>query len=469
MKIVIMGAGNVGVRIARQLIDENKNVVLIERDAEKVKLAMNSLDCMVIHGEANAPETLVEAGIEDADFFIGVTESDELNMIACGMVSSEFSVPYKIARVRNIDYSQLKISNDSFLGIDYVVNPEIEAARAIVRSVRHGATSDIMYFQDSSYEMRTIMAAEESFFVGRTVKEIKDSIGLDFIVAVVLRDQDYIIPSGRTVIMKGDTLYLISDPDTMESIFTWAGKRRVDLKKIIIVGGGRIGRYVADDLLEKEPTPDSLFAKLTKSILPRKQKRSIVIIDSDLEVCRNLAEKYPEALIINADVSEEGFLEDGELSHYDLLIAATGNQELNLVTSLYAKSIGIGRTLALVQKNNFLHIASHLNVDTTISLNNSMVNSVLKYIRRGNVKNVHAISGGKLEIIEVSCEEGCSFVGKKISELKLPGETLIIFISHDKENIIPHGQYTIDYGDHIVLITRKESIKKLDKLLDDRI
>lgn len=469
MKIIIMGAGNVGVRIARQLIDENKNVVLIDRDAEKVKLAMNSLDCMVIHGEANSRETLLEAGIEDADFFIGVTESDELNMIACGMVSSEFSVPYKIARVRNIDYSQSKISNESFLGIDYVINPEIEAARAIVRSVRHGATSDIMYFQDSSYEMRTIMAAEESYFVGRTVKDIKEAIGLDFIVAVILRDQDYIIPSGRTVVMKNDTLYLISDPETLESIFSWAGKERVELKHIIIVGGGRIGRYVATDLLEKEALPESIFTKLTKSILHRKQKHKIVMIDSDYEVCQNLSEKFPEVLVIHGDVSEEGFLEDGELTNYDLLIAATGNQELNLITSLYAKSIGIERTLALVQKNNFLHIAAHLNVDTTISLNNSMVNSVLKYIRRGNVKNVHAISGGKLEIIEVSCEEGCDFVGKKIADLKLPGDTLIIFISHDDVNIIPHGQYTIDYGDHIVLITTKEAIKKLDRLLDNRL
>ena len=170
MKIIIMGAGNVGIQIARQLIDENKDVVLIDRDSEKIKLAMNTLDCMVIHGEANNPETLLSAGIQDADFFIAVTESDELNMIACGMVSSEFSVPFKIARVRNIDYSYSKISETPFLGIDYVVNPEIETARAIIRSVEHGATSDIMYFQDSSYQMRTIVATGEYSFAGNRMK-----------------------------------------------------------------------------------------------------------------------------------------------------------------------------------------------------------------------------------------------------------------------------------------------------------
>ncbi len=470
MKIIIMGAGNVGIQIARQLIDENKDVVLIDRDSEKVKLAMNTLDCMVIHGEANNPETLLSAGIQDANFFIAVTESDELNMIACGMVSSEFSVPFKIARVRNIDYSYSKISETPFLGIDYVVNPEIETARAIIRSVEHGATSDIMYFQDSSYQMRTIKATGEYSFAGKTVKEIKQTLELDFIIAVILRESDYLIPSGSTVIEQRDTLYLIGNPDTLEAIFTWAGKQRVDLKKIIIVGGGRIGRHVADKLMDGfTGIKERMIRKLLKRLLPSRQKRTVVIIDSDYAVCKNLSEKFPDALVIHGDISEEGILEDGELLNYDLLIAVTGNQELNLITSLYAKSLGINRTVVLVSKNNFLHIAANLNVDTTISLNNSVVNSVLKYVRRGNVKNVHAISGGKLEIIEISCEEGCAFVGKKISELKLPKDTLIMFITHDNENIIPYGGYTIAFGDHIVLITKKESIKKLDKLFDQRV
>ena len=201
---------------------------------------------------------------------------------------------------------------------------------------------------------------------------------------------------------------------------------------------------------------------------PRAARR-LVIIEKDYETCKELAEKFPEALVINDDISNEGVLEDGDLMKYDLLIAATKNQELNLVTSLYAKTLGIGRAIALVNKNNYLKIASNLEIDTTISLNNTMVNTVLKFVRRGNIKNVHAISGGKLEIIEVSCDEGCTFVGKKIKDLKLPHDTLIIFISNGRDNIIPHGDYAIQYGDHIILITRKESIKKLDKMFDQRI
>ncbi len=470
MKIVIVGAGNIGIQIARQLIEENKDVVLIDRDPEKIKFAQNSLDCMVVNGEANARQTLEGAGIGDADFFISVTDSDELNMIACGLVSSEFKVPYKIARVRNIDYSDSRISDKPFLGIDYVINPEIEAARAITRSVEHGATSDIMYFEDSSYQMRTILAAPTSFFAEKTVKDIKESIGLDFIIAVVLRDNDYIIPSGNTVIQSGDTLYIIGEQENLEAIFSWAGKQRVDLKRVIVVGGGRMGSYVARNLLNKSTLGGKpSVSKLFRNMFTPRVARRLVIIEKDYETCKELAEKFPEALVINDDISNEGVLEDGDLMKYDLLIAVTKNQELNLVTSLYAKTLGIGRTVALVNKNNYLKVASNLEIDTTISLNNTMVNTVLKFVRRGNIKNVHAISGGKLEIIEVSCDEGCTLVGKKIKDLKLPYDTLIIFISNGRDNIIPHGDYSIQYGDHIILITRKESIKKLDKMFDQRI
>lgn len=458
-----------GFQIARQLIAEHRNVVLIERDSERVKVASNQLDCMVVSGEANNREVLRNAGIEDAEFFISVTESDELNMIACAMVESEFNVPNKIARVRNIDYSDSRIADRSFLGIDYVVNPEIEAAKAILRSVEQGATSDIMYFENSSFQMRTISITESSPIVGQSVQEIKSRIDREFIIAVVVRENNYIIPSGTTVINKGDTLYLIATQEDLEQIFNWAGKRRTEIKRVLIIGGGRIGSYVASNLLGKQGKErKSMLGKLFAPLLQPRFKRSITIFEKDYHKAQNLAEQFPEVSIVHGDISEEGLLEDGNYSDYDLFIAATDNQELNLVTSLYAKSLGIQRSVALVTNKNFLHMASSLMVDTTISLNNSMVNTILKFIRRGNIRNVHTISGGKLEIIEVSCETDCPFVGRRIRDLKLPPNTLILFISQAENNQIPFGDYLIEYGDHIVFIAHQDSIKKLDRLLESR-
>jgi len=169
MKKIIVGAGNVGLQLARKLVGEKHDVVLIERSIEKVRQAAGSLDCMVIHGEVNNREVLKQASINEADFFISVTDSDELNMIACGMVASEYQVPYKIARVRNFEYTTSTIAQKPFLGIDYVVNPEVEAARAVLRSVEHGAISDIINFEGTTFQMRTMVIGEYSRFRDRRI------------------------------------------------------------------------------------------------------------------------------------------------------------------------------------------------------------------------------------------------------------------------------------------------------------
>jgi trk system potassium uptake protein len=469
MKVVIAGAGNVGLQIAKQLIDENKNVVLIDQNPDRSRIAANNLDCMVITGEANNRDVLMQAGIATADFFIAVTKFDELNMITCLLVKSEFTLPSTIARVRSTNYTSSKISDQPSLGIDYIVDPDLEAARTIIRSVEHGATSDVMFFEDSSFQMRTLAASANSFFTGRSLKDVKQSINLEFIIAVILRDQDYIIPSGSTVVEQGDTLYIIGDTETLEAIFSWDGKHRVNLKRIVVVGGGRIGREVIRELLNKRTTESSsILRKIFKPLQDKINKRNIVVIEKDYRKCKMLSDQFPEALVVHTDISEEEPLEEEDYSRYDLIIAVTENQELNLITSLYAKSLGITRTVALVNKINFMRMASHLNVDTTVSLNNTMVNTILKFIRRGNIKNIHAISGGNLEIIEISCEAGCALVGKAIKDLKLPPYTLILFISHGDENLIPRGEYTIQFGDHIVFITRKESIRKLERVIEYR-
>lgn len=462
MKKIIVGAGNVGLQLAKKLIDEKHDVVIIERNIDKVRQASGNLDCMVVHGEANSKETLREASIQEADFFISVTESDELNMIACGMVASEFNVPFKIARVRNFEYTSSSIAQKPFLGIDYIVNPEVEAARAILRSVEHGATSDIINFEGTSFQMRTMVINEYSRFRDRRLEEVKQEVQYDFIVAVIVRENGYIIPQGDTVIRERDTLYLIGTKEHLQTAFETEGKPREDLKRIVIVGGGRIGSYVTRHLI-KSGDKESFISRMLESFIPR-QKRNIVIIEGDYERSKQLAEEFPQALVLYGDVSDEGILEENNLSDYDLLISATGNQELNLVTSMYGKSIGIKRSIALVNKNDFLKMASKLNIDTTISMNNAVVNSILKLVRRGTVHSIHAVSGGNLEVIELSVEPGSRVENKLIKDIKLPYHSLLLFISRGDDNYLPHGNDMLLPNDTIVLITRKENINKLDQL-----
>src|SRR6056297_723274 len=462
MKKIIVGAGNVGLQLAKKLVDEKHDVVLIDRSIDKVRQAASTLDCMVIHGEANNREILKQASINEADFFISVTESDEFNMIACGMVASGYKVPYKIARVRNFDYTSSFITQKPFLGIDYLVNPEVEAAKAVLRSVEHGATSDIINFEGTTFQMRTMVINEKSRFRDRRVEDIKREVQYDFIIAVIVRENGYIIPQGDTVVRDRDTLYLIGTKDHLETAFQTEGKLREEMKKVVIVGGGRIGSYVARHLVghnEKE----SFISRMLDSFVPH-QKRHVVIIERDYDRSKQLAEEFPRTLVLYSDVSDEGILEENGLSDYDLLISATGNQELNLVTSMYAKGIGIKRSIALVNKNDFLKMASKLNVDTTISMNNAVVNSILKLIRKGKVHSIHAVSGGNLEVIELSVEEGSKVAEKQIKDIKLPYHSLLLFISRGDENYLPHGGDVLYPNDTIVLITRKENLPRLDQL-----
>lgn len=462
MKKIIVGAGNVGLQLAKKLIAEKHDVVIIERSIEKVRQASGTLDCLVVHGEANNREVLKEASIQDADFFISVTESDEFNMIACGMVAGEYDVPFKIARVRNFEYTSSTLAQKPFFGIDYMVNPEIEAARAVLRSVEHGATSDIINFEGTTFQMRTMVINEESRFRDRRVEDIKREVQYDFIIAVIVRENGYIIPQGDTVVRERDTLYLIGNIDHLQTAFETEGKPREELKKIVIVGGGRIGGYIAQHLI-RHSEKESFIARMLESFIPH-QKRNVVLIERDYDKSKQLAEEFPQALVLYGDVSDEGILEENGLSDYDLLISATGNQELNLVTSMYAKGIGVKRSIALVNKNDFLKMASKLNVDTTISMNNAVVNSILKLVRKGKVHSIHAVSGGNLEVIELSVEEGSKVAEKMIQDIKLPYHSLILFISRGDENYLPHGADVLYPNDTIVLITRKENVPKLDQL-----
>ncbi|MDC7224379.1 MAG: NAD-binding protein, partial [Spirochaetales bacterium] len=210
MYIVILGAGRIGYQLARQLIDEGKNVALIESDKDTARDVLARLDCLVVNDNGTSLEALKKAGIQKADAFVSVTDFDEVNMIACGLVSSEFEKPVTIARVKNVDYSRTKLLAYPFLGIDYIINPEIEAAKAILRAVENGARSDVMLFDNKTFQIRDLVVKADSLFQGRPLQEIRQELEFKFLVAVILRDDYYIIPTGTTTFRENDKIYILS-------------------------------------------------------------------------------------------------------------------------------------------------------------------------------------------------------------------------------------------------------------------
>ncbi len=463
MSAVILGAGSVGFKLARQLIDEETDVVLIEKDPKKAENASQQLDCLVLNEPGNSLETLRKAGVENASNFIAVTDSDEINMIACGIVSSEFKVPRKLARVRNIDYWNTTVLRQSFLGIDYVVSPEIEVARAITSAVDRGAVSDIMFFEKTGLQMRSVSITGETMFAGRTIEEIRNTVNVNFLVAVIFRYGNYIIPSGDSRIHENDKLYLIAGENDFEHLFAVIGKEMTTINKIVIVGGGKIGQYVADHLLHEGKHRSTFWSRLVHTGKPA-NKRQVTILEPNYELCKLLADRYPSALVVNADISDEQFSEDDMFSSMDLVAATSDSQELNIVTAVYAKTLGTKRTIALVNKSTYVHIASSLGIDVAINPVDSMVSTILKYIRRSSVQSLHSISGGNLDVIEVSVEASSKVVNKRIRDIRIPANALVISVARNGTNIVPSGGLELIAGDYLIIIANKESIQKLEQI-----
>ena len=461
-KIIVVGAGTTGFQLARQLVADNQDVTLIERDSDVAKYALNHLDCMVITGTGNDLQLLRQAGIKNADFFIALTDSDEFNMVACGLASREFSIPFKVARVRNQQYhAQSPLFDGSMLDINYIVNPEIEAARAIVQTVAHGVTSEVITLADTDIEMRVLPIANKSFFCDRTIAQTRAELPLEFLVCGLLRGEQFYLPRGDTLILDGDELYLSASEEVLDQLFDRSGRPKLRMRQVILVGGGRVGSFVAESLLRDHKRRRGL--RMLRSFV---RKRRLKIIESNAARSKALADRFPGALIINSDISEEGFFEEESLQNHDLIITTTANQELNILAAIYAKTYGIKRAIALVNKYNYLTLANRLGVDVIISPKNSVVSAVLKIIRRGRVRSVASLFGGQAEVIESTVRSAPAMTGRRIQELNLPQDTLIVSVRRDGKTLHPRGDLVVQDADRLIIIARTDSVGQVEKLFD---
>lgn len=447
MNIVIVGAGEVGTHIASQLVAEQKDVVIIEKDPECAARASNMLDCLVVTGEGSNVDVLRQAGAENADIFIAATSVDEVNMISCFVAGSAFNTPIKIARVRNVDYMRGGLLKNSSIGIDYLVNPEIEAAFDIVQTVVHGASSGIFAFQGTNAQLRDFLVKDDSIFNGVLVKDIRSLIDQNFIIAGVLRNEMLHIPKGDFQILTGDHIYIVALGKSFNKILTRAGMTVDKLKRIVLVGGGLIGKHIAGMLIE--------------------DGKDVRIIEKDYERCKELSALYPEATVINGNISDQDVFEEENIAYTDAIITTTQSEELNILAGVYAKSKGVKRAVALIDKLNYTTLATNLGIDSCISAKLSSVDAILKFIRKGNIKNVYTIFEGQAEAIEfIVGNSNQNIVGKKIMDLKLPAGCLIITVQRHRKTIIPTGSFVIEEGDSLITFVAHDEISRLEELFN---
>lgn len=471
MQIIIIGAGLTGTELAKKLISEKNDVVIIDNNEETVRHVSNRLDCMVIHADGNSLETLEEAGIAKADALIMLTNSDEVNMITCSLVEALYPEVMKIARVRNYDYhvktkktmrhKELEAGTEvrPLYGIDYMVYPDKEAAMAILRAIEHGAVTDVLSFDNSEYEIMRVEVEKGSRLDGQRVQDLRSFIEVPFLLVYLESKTEASLPMGSTVIQAEDYLGILARKKHLNQFLELCGSQIIELNKIALVGAGHIGTLIADSMVA--PQKSAKIPKFFNSI--QKSKQKFIIIDKDSQRIKAAAERYPSTDVFKADITDEDFIQEEKLATYDLMICATHNHEKNMVISAYLKSLGVGKTICLVPSSSFAEIARHIGVDVAVPIKDTVVDTIIGHLRGKSITGVHTVSDGDLEIIEYVMPADSHLKGKALKDIAEPGSFLVLLIKEEGQDdyIIPSGNTVLKGGDNLVLISDIEETAKV--------
>lgn len=441
MNVVIFGAGRRGLRLARHLIEEKKAVTFLDANQERCASAVAKLDCMAVCGSATDIDKLKEAGCENADAVIAVTESDEVNLVSCGIVESTFPmVSNTIAAIRGISYLGKNGYDNKILGISHIVNPEQEAAARVSGIIESGLFTDIIYFSDAEFILFTVKVFEGDSFSGNSLIELKKNLPGQYVVAGVKRKGRVFTPSGSTVLRNGDEIAIVCDDDETADIYkTFGGPVSSRLRRIIVVGATRLARY--------------LFASL-----PKKMIKNVTLIEKDSELCKEFVEDFPQILVLNGSITDEALWEEEKINKADLLISTTENDELNIITASYAKRLGTKHSIALISTNpNYIEFAKHMDIDAAISTTEASVDTIMKFLRGDGVRTLHSIFSGDLEVYEYVLSSTFKELGKQLKDVNFKGKCTIAGVKRaNNENFIPGGLYTFTEGDTLLVAAAHE-------------
>ena len=439
MKIFIIGAGFTGMQLARALLLEQKNVVLIDNDPERVRDASDQLDCTVLEADGNNLESLEAAGIASADALVTLTADDEINMITCSLVEAVYPRVQTIARVRNYAYykaadvarrramSAVPASRPLF-GIDSMLNPEVEAADAISAALEHGAIGSVIEL-DAEFGIMTLSIGEGSPLVGVPLAEMSKLEGWHYLVA-----------------------FVVSRLSEISKLVAYTKTPHEKLRRVVVFGADRVGSLLLARQQEKRHV--SLWRRLF-GFSSSDAYQKLVLVDRDAVRCREAVERFPDVRVLCGDVTDESLLNEENIFSFDLLVAASGNYELNLVTAAYLKSRGVKKTIALTANSSYSDIARKLGVDVTVPMRGTVVDSIRGRLRGGRVDAVHSVCNRRFEIVEGYIAPKSRVVGKCLKDIMDLGSFLVLLYrpADGAAYEVPHGGTVLEADAHVVLIT----------------
>lgn len=448
MKVIIIGAGVVGYTIAKKLSSEAQDVVLIEKDEKRIREVAEGLDVKIIHGSGSSPKVLMDAGVEHSDMVIAVTDSDEVNMVACLIAGSQSRVPKKIARIREPDYaSYTQIFEKDYLDLDFNINPEKAAAERILKIIEVPGAVDVAEFADGSVKLIGMRLTATCGIVGQKLKDLKElHPDHKVIIVAIYRDSETIIPNGSTVLEEGDLVFTVTVPAEIPNLIKLLGRKEKAGSKVMLVGGGEIGFYLAQWL--------------------EKKGFSVKVIERNEQRAGFIADRLKKAIVIKGDGTDQNLLMEENVRDIDTFISVTNDEEANILTALLAKRMGAGRCIALIDKPEYLSMVSTVGIDVGVSPRLASVSGILQFVRRGKILAVTQLMEERVEAIETIAMETSDIASKPLKELKFPQGALIGAVVRGKnEVIIPEGKTLIQPGDKVIIFALPKAVPKIEKML----
>ena len=457
MKIVIIGAGQVGGTLAENLASEANDVTLIDTNEATLQELRDRLDIRTVLGRGSHPEILEQAGIEDADMLVAVTTHDEVNMIACQIAHSLFNTPHKIARIRSEGYTKAAVSARLFgaqnLPVDAVITPEILVTEHLQRLINQPGALQVVDFADGNVQLVGVRATKGAPMIGQDIQALKDVIPeISIEIPAVYRKLQPIVPSGSEVIQEGDEVFFLAAREHIRPTMNTLTSREKSYQKIVIAGGGNIGYRFAEAIENQFQTK---------------------IIELSHERCEFLAENLNRSIVLNGSSSDQDLLTEEGIDSTDVFLALTNNDAANIVSSILAKKLGAGKVVTLINNAVYVDLMQSSELDIAVSPSQITASKLLTYVRRGDTVRVHSLRRGAAEAMEIVAHgdsKSSKVVGRAVGELPLPeGATIGAIVRGGDEKtteiLIGDSNLIIEDQDHVIIfLTNKSHTRKVEKL-----
>ena len=445
MKVIIVGAGEVGFHIAKRLASENKDVVVIDRNPAVLQRILDHMDVQVLEGSGCSPLVLREAGVAKADMLLAVTDSDEINLMACTFAKMLSPGLTKLARIRNDEYTAYGEQLAREIGIGLIINPEVEVVRTIEHMLRAPGAVDICDLAGGRIKIAGTWITKGNPLSGLTLEELRRKAGdMQLIVAAIVRDDKVIVPAGSDEIRDGDLVYFVCEDRQLRKVFAFLGNRPGKKSDVLIIGGGNIGLRLARSL-EKKPI-------------------HVKLLDKSPERCAELAGELDRTVVLVGDGTDQEVLMEENIGEMDVVVTMTGIEESNILSSLLAKKLGTPMAITRLNKIEYMPLVRAIGLEHIVSPRLSAVNSIFKHVRKGGVLSAVAIKDGA-EALEALVGPTSSLVGHALKDLSFPKGVLVMCIMRGDNVLIPSGLDVIRNGDRLFILSLTESIPEVEKML----